>query len=77
MKLEKLQGTSREQMQHRVDHLLEMMGLSHVKDRIVGDGMTKGISGGQLKRLSIAVEIVALPRLIFLGESLFILCCFW
>lgn len=54
-------------MQHRVDHLLEMMGLSHVKDRIVGDGMMKGISGGQLKRLSIAVEIVSMPRLIFLG----------
>ena len=27
-----------------------------------------GISGGQLKRLSIAVEIVAMPNLIFLDE---------
>ena len=54
-------------MQQKVDHLLEIMGLSHVKDRIVGDVMTKGISGGKLKRLSIAVEIVSMPRLIFLG----------
>lgn len=44
-----------------------MMNMQHIKDSIVGDGMHKGISGGQLKRLSIAVEIVPLPRLIFLG----------
>lgn len=56
-------------MQQRVDQLLEMMSMSHVKDSIVGDGMHKGISGGQLKRLSIAVEIVSLPRLIFLGVN--------
>jgi ABC-type multidrug transport system ATPase subunit len=30
--------------------------------------MLKGISGGQLKRLSIGVEIVNLPNLIFLDE---------
>jgi len=62
------EGTPREQLQQRVDQLLEMMSMSHVKDSVVGDGMHKGISGGQLKRLSIAVEIVSLPRLIFLDE---------
>ena len=45
-----------------------MMGLEHVKESRIGDSMTKGISGGQLKRLSIAVEIVSLPSLIFLDE---------
>ena len=64
-----MEGTSSEQIQERVDLLLEMMGLNHVRNSIVGDAMHKGISGGQLKRLSIAVEIVALPELIFLGES--------
>jgi ABC-type multidrug transport system ATPase subunit len=44
------------------------MGLAHVRATRVGDSFTKGISGGQLKRLSIAVEIVALPGLIFLDE---------
>jgi ATP-binding cassette subfamily G (WHITE) protein 2 len=62
------EGTSKEQMQQRVDMLLEMMGMNHVRSSIVGDGLHKGISGGQLKRLSIAVEIVALPNLIFLDE---------
>ena len=36
----------------------------------MGDAMHKGISGGQMKRLSIAVEIVALPNLIFLDGKL-------
>lgn len=64
-----MEGVSSEQIQERVDLLLEMMGLDHIRNSIVGDAMHKGISGGQLKRLSIAVEIVALPELIFLGES--------
>jgi hypothetical protein len=51
-----------------VNELLELMGLSHVRNSMVGDPMTKGISGGQLKRLSIAVEIIPLQKLIFLDE---------
>lgn len=55
------EGTPKDKRQQRVTQLLDMMGLTHVKDSIVGDALRKGISGGQLKRLSIAVEIVALP----------------
>ena len=62
------EGTTSAQIEARVRELLEIMGLDHVKDSIVGDANTKGISGGQLKRLSIAVEIVSLPNLIFLDE---------
>jgi ABC-type multidrug transport system ATPase subunit/ABC-type multidrug transport system permease subunit len=61
-------GTSKLKLENRVKLLLDMMGLDHVKGSRIGDGMTKGISGGQVKRLSIAVEIVHLPRLIFLDE---------
>jgi ABC-type multidrug transport system ATPase subunit len=61
-------GSTDEQLKERVQLLLEMMGLTHVRNSIVGDAMHKGISGGQMKRLSIAVEIVALPELIFLGS---------
>lgn len=62
------EGTTVEQREARVKQLLEMMGISHVKDSYVGDALHKGISGGQMKRLSIAVEIVSLPNLIFLDE---------
>ena len=62
------EGTSVTSRENRVRFLLDMLGISHVKDSLVGDPMHKGISGGQLKRLSIGVEIVHLPNLIFLDE---------
>jgi len=66
------EGSGEELRERRVDLLLGMMSLQHVRDSRVGDALNKGISGGELKRLSIAVEIVSLPGLIFLdGEYLF------
>lgn len=53
----------------RVEFLIDKMGLEHVKNSICGDSMHKGISGGQLKRVSIAVEIIHLPKLIFLDGT--------
>lgn len=44
------------------------MNLNHVKDTLIGDTNIKGISGGQLKRVSIAVEIIDFPEIIFLDE---------
>lgn len=46
----------------------ELLGLLGCLDSICGDASTRGISGGQLKRLSIGVEIVHMPSLIFLDE---------
>jgi ATP-binding cassette subfamily G (WHITE) protein 2 len=57
-----------ETRQQRVDVLLKMLGIDHVRKSIVGDPMRKGISGGQMKRLSIAVELVTLPDVVFLDE---------
>jgi ABC-type multidrug transport system ATPase subunit len=62
------EGTSTEFINNRVNELLSLMGLSHVENTLVGDATHKGISGGQMKRLSIATEIVSLPELIFLDE---------
>lgn len=52
----------------RVDKILDMLGLAEHADTLVGNEYIRGISGGQLKRLSIGVEIVHLPDLIFLDE---------
>lgn len=52
----------------RVHTILKMLGLADNTDSTVGGDMFRGISGGELKRLSIAVEIINLPDMIFLDE---------
>jgi hypothetical protein len=44
------------------------MGLKHVRDVIVGDPLNKGISGGERKRLCVAMELITEPKLLFLDE---------
>ena len=63
-----------EAKEDRVNLLLNMLGLMEVADTCVGDDLTRGISGGQRKRLSIAVEIIHLPNLIYLDGMNFISC---
>lgn len=42
------------------------MGLLHVRGVIVGDPLNKGISGGERKRLCVALELITRPALLFL-----------
>jgi hypothetical protein len=44
------------------------MGLRHVRHVIVGSPLKKGISGGERKRLCVAIELLTKPRLLFLDE---------
>ncbi|KAI5387967.1 ABC transporter G family member 15 [Lathyrus oleraceus] len=44
------------------------MGLQDCADRLIGNWHLRGISGGEKKRLSIALEILTRPRLLFLDE---------
>jgi ATP-binding cassette subfamily G (WHITE) protein 2 (SNQ2) len=62
------EGTSSEDLMLRTNLLLQMLNLMHVKNSYVGGGQIRGISGGEARRLSIAVELVSLPELIFLDE---------
>lgn len=40
-------------IQERVDSMLEALGLSHVKDTVVGDENLRGVSGGQKRRVTV------------------------
>ncbi|CAN0331964.1 unnamed protein product, partial [Hapterophycus canaliculatus] len=51
-----------------VDDLINKLGLSKVADTIVGDEKTRGISGGEKKRLSIACQLFGTPSIIFCDE---------
>ena len=54
--------------EERTDFVIAEMGLTHVAETLVGNSENKGISGGERKRLAIAVELVTNPSLLFLDE---------
>ena len=43
----------------RVAVVLKMLGLAHTANTLIGDGIVRGISGGEKRRVSYACEIVA------------------
>jgi len=53
-----------------IDEVMHLVGLSSIQNRMIGDASQPSLSTGQLKLLTIAVELVANPAIIFLGTSL-------
>ncbi|XP_027168411.1 ABC transporter G family member 15-like [Coffea eugenioides] len=51
-----------------IDGTIMEMGLQDCADRLIGSWHLRGISGGERKRLSIALEFLIRPRLLFLDE---------
>jgi ABC-type lipoprotein export system ATPase subunit len=52
----------------RVMHLLDQLGLVQVADTIIGDEARRGVSGGERRRVSIGIDIIHDPLLLFLDE---------
>lgn len=57
-----------EQVRERVQHMLQALGLYETKDLKVGSALDKTISGGQRKRLNIALELIREPSVLFVDE---------
>ncbi|CDO92856.1 unnamed protein product [Kluyveromyces dobzhanskii CBS 2104] len=51
-----------------VEELIAELGLRDCSETLVGDSVNKGLSGGEKRRLSIAVQLIANPSVIFLDE---------
>ena len=60
----------------RVDKVMTMLLLSDVENAIVGGGLIRGLPGGKRRRVSIGVEIVNFPRLLFLDGKVMFTCNF-
>lgn len=56
------------QLHERVMQVLANLGLDQRKDLRVGNALDKTISGGQRKRLNIALELIREPAILFLDE---------
>ena len=62
------EGMSDQELDKRVMKTLKDLGLDAAKDLKVGSAINKYISGGQRKRLNIALELIREPAVLFLDE---------
>ena len=54
----------------RVLEVIEQLGLKKVAMNLIGDDFVRGLSGGEKRRLSIGIEILVCPPVLFLDEPL-------
>ena len=52
-----------------VNNLMKRLGITRCADVVVGNELIKGISGGQKKRVSVAMELVTDPSVLFVDEA--------
>ncbi len=60
--------TSRAEQKKIVESTIVDMGLYECQNTAVGNFFVRGLSGGEKRRLSIALQILTRPRLLFLDE---------
>lgn len=57
--------------QERVRDLLQKLGIDHIQNTRIGDvtgGKARGISGGEMRRVSIGLELISAPDVLLLDE---------
>ncbi|KAF2834804.1 ABC transporter-like protein [Patellaria atrata CBS 101060] len=59
---------SKEEKTQRAESVLLKMGLKDCADNLIGGELVKGISGGEKRRVTIAVQILTDPRVLLLDE---------
>jgi ABC-type multidrug transport system ATPase subunit len=61
---------TKEEKLRRAEDILLKMGLKDCADNLIGNDLIKGISGGEKRRVTIAVQILTEPRVLLLDEPL-------
>ncbi|KAL7711478.1 ABC transporter [Entamoeba marina] len=60
--------TRRRERLRVVNEIMEILNLKHIENTVIGDDATRGISGGEKKRVSIGCELVTNPSVLYLDE---------
>lgn len=66
--LDMISRESRDKKLQKIEGILTNLNLLACADSKIGNEIIKGISGGEKRRLSLALEILAEPKIIFLDE---------
>jgi ABC-type multidrug transport system ATPase subunit len=64
----RMKGFSWKDREGRVLALMQELGLEHVANSYIGDEEVRGISGGERKRVSIAIDVIHNPPILLLDE---------
>ena len=59
---------SKQEKEEKVEHTIELLGLTKVAGSLIGDEFRRGVSGGERKRVCIGAEIMGDPKVLFLDE---------
>lgn len=59
---------TREEKNARAEESIQLLRLEKAADTIIGDDVNRGLSGGEKRRVSIGVDIIHRPSVIFLDE---------
>jgi len=65
----RLRNMSKSAKRERAEDILRSLGLKSCADNLVGGALVKGISGGEKRRLSLAVELLSDPSVLLVDES--------
>ncbi|MBV8516171.1 MAG: ATP-binding cassette domain-containing protein [Acidobacteria bacterium] len=60
--------TSRGEIARCIDAVLQQLGIAHIRDSIIGTPTRKVVSGGERKRVNVAMELLSDPPVLFLDE---------
>jgi len=59
---------STEEREARVDEVIEQLELKACQDTLIGDSLSKGVSGGEAKRVNIGLSLIPSPPVMLLDE---------
>lgn len=66
--LKRGRSVTREQKKLAVEEIISVLALQSCRDVLIGNELTRGISGGQAKRVNIGIALIGAPHVLFLDE---------